>query len=123
MKTLDEIRAFWSALPCAAYFGNAHEAGISAVESADVDARVAENGARRARARHRDALAALRAHVEADAAEDWPEPDRQAARAAALACSLDIAANPPPLAPHATTKEDVDRHRRIARETIGFGPG
>jgi hypothetical protein len=111
MKTLDEISAFWEALPGAARFANAYAPQIAVAEVAGVDARVAEEAAMRARARHRAAVADLRAQVEADAAAEWAPHEIEQARATALRCSLELAA---------TTAEDVHRHRRLAREAIGF---
>jgi len=81
--SLDEIRAYWSALPGASYFGNAFPNGIGDVEVAEVDMRTADAAALQARARHRAALAALREQVEAEAAADWTATEVEAARAAA----------------------------------------
>lgn len=68
---------------------------IGEVEVAEVDMRTADAAALQARARHRAALAALRAQVEAEAATDWTASEIEAARAAALRCSLEMAATPP----------------------------
>jgi hypothetical protein len=88
MKTIDEIRAFWSALPGATYFANAFQAAIGAVEVADVDARAAEEEALAARGRHRRALHQLREKVEAEAAADWTPEEIESARGASLRFSL-----------------------------------
>lgn len=94
MKTIDEIAAFWEALPGAARFATAFAPQIAVVEVADVDARAAEQAALQARGRHRAALAALRAQVEAEASADWTHHEIEQARTASLRCSLELAATP-----------------------------
>jgi hypothetical protein len=94
MKTLDEIRAFWEALPGAAYFANTYQDGIAAVEVADVDACAAETAAQQARALHRRVVADLRAEVEAYATAEWQPEEIEAARRDALRCALELAAMP-----------------------------
>ena len=95
MKSLPEIAAFWRSLPAAATFEHAFAVQIAAVERAESEAKAAEDTARTARAHHRDELAALRSEVEAEAAADWTASEIEAARAAALRCSLEMAATPP----------------------------
>jgi hypothetical protein len=92
IKTIDEIAAFREALPGATRFATAFAPQIAVVEVADVDARAAEQAALQALGRHRAALAALRIQVEEEANADWTYHELEQARAAALRCSLEMAA-------------------------------
>jgi len=115
MKTIAEIKAFWSALPDSAVFASHFDHAVETIEQTAQDAQRAEAAAQAAKVRHKHAIAALRDRVESAASADWSPAEIDTARRAALRQAFAVAEGA--AAPQELT---VERHRRLAREAIGF---
>jgi|GEM_PF-5940762 len=94
MKTVDELKAFWDALPTAPYFPTAYGPQLDGIALAQVEARAAEAASLAAQARHRRSLADLREQVETDASAEGAPPEIERAKPAALRCALVLAGTP-----------------------------